>query len=58
MFVFGKKKNDSKFCPFAFNYGHKAGKCIKEECVFWNYEEQDCNINVIAKKLIELTEPK
>jgi len=56
--MFGKKKNDSKFCPFAFNYGHKAGKCIKEECVFWNSEEQDCNINVIAKKLIELTKLK
>ena len=52
--MFGKKKNDLRFCPFAFNYGHKAGKCIKEEGMLWNEEEQDCNLNVLVKELKRL----
>ena len=50
--MFGKKSENTKFCPFAFNYGHKAGKCIKEECMLWNEEE----LNVLVKELKKFSE--
>jgi len=49
-----EKSEDTKFCPFAFNYGKKSGKCIKEECMLWNTEENDCNLNVLVKELKKL----
>jgi hypothetical protein len=58
----GKKKMDqnsenAKICPFYFEWvggetsSIKLAKCLKEKCMLWNPEEQDCNINVIAKRL-------
>jgi len=46
-FIVGRKK-----CPFMLNPTlHALGGCVKENCMFWNEEAQDCNINVLAKKL-------
>jgi len=61
--MFGKKKeelrNKNKVCPLAFGtHLHKyktafgeTMECIREDCMWWNPNEQDCNINVIAKRL-------
>jgi len=41
-------------CPFyvggMFNNSH-GSPCSKEHCTLWNKEENDCNFNVIAKRL-------
>jgi len=50
--MFGGKKEKKKFCPFM----GAISKCHKEKCMHWNSYEQDCNINVIAKKLPMLQE--
>jgi hypothetical protein len=68
--MFGKKAQDilagkpnKKLCPLGISKSGTTGwkklvECIESECMWWNEEEQDCNINVIAKKLIELTKFK
>jgi len=59
--MFGKKREaeNTKVCPFYFGWRGSLNKqaaidqarCLEEKCMLWNVEEQDCNINVIAKRL-------
>ena len=42
---------EGKRCPFYMNAMHRVAKCIQGECMFWSEEAQDCNINVLARKL-------
>jgi hypothetical protein len=65
--LFGKKESTEsiRICPL-FVGGQripvlkvdrfKELQCLKNECMWWNSEEQDCNINVIAKRLPMLQE--
>jgi len=41
-------------CPFYFSWANVArggATCIGKLCKLWNKEEDDCNFNVIAKRL-------
>jgi len=60
--VFGSKSEEQqngKVCPFYFGWRGKAirsaafkeSACLKEKCMIWNPNAQDCNINIIAAKL-------
>ncbi len=50
---------NAKKCPLFYPHSGKyvnnpiehVGDCIKGDCMFWNDKAQDCNINVLAKKL-------
>lgn len=60
--MFGLKSEEQlngKVCPFYFGWKGWANKsvafkestCLKEKCMIWNPNAQDCNINIIATKL-------
>ena len=55
------KEEDARVCPFYFDWvggeasSIKLAKCLKEKCMLWNEEENDCNINIIAKRLSPLS---
>jgi hypothetical protein len=45
---------EGEACPFYFSWAHvKQGgaTCMGKLCKLWNKEENECNINVIAKLL-------
>ena len=45
---------DGVACPFYFSWAYVGGKgatCMEKLCKLWNTEENDCNFNVIAKRL-------
>lgn len=43
---------EGRRCPFiATSPTHTAAVCMERECMLWNEEEKDCNVNVIAKRL-------
>jgi len=43
----------NKWCPLRSD-GDYQGKCNGAECALWNEFENNCNINVIADKLISI----
>ena len=51
-FVKATADKDEKKCPlFYLQTGMIVCDCIKVDCMFWNDKAQDCNINVLARKL-------
>lgn len=46
---------EGKRCPFiATGTTLSAAVCLGEECMLWNEEKKDCNINVLAKNRLNI----